>query len=514
MEASKYIIFSVVFIFLLLPIFFIIFSIFFPNFQPLGFKDFLEIMSVLNGRMLLLFLKSVGMAASASAIALVIGFSIAIILEFTNISHKNLLRFLFFIPFLIPNYLFTFSWLGFLGKRGTFADMVFPSIPIDVYNPLSFVIFLSLSLYPISMFVVSLGLKNLDRNLVDLARLSGKKGVIKKIVAPLVKPHMIFSFFLTFAFAISEFTSPSFLRVNTYQAEVFAQLSAFYNVPRAVIYSFPLILLTILFSFSFYFYFKKISFATITSFSRKKDTFIFFSKKSKVFVYTFFFVLLLFSLIIPYFTITVEAGKEILNALGASYIQIINSIALSGVAALLITILGFFSYYFLRKNLLMLTIIMIPLGISSPVIGISLINLYSKIPFPVYGTILMVILGYVARFLPFSIFIFSSFLPQLSSSLEEYGRLINKDFFVKMQKIVLPLVKGGILSSFILIFILCLGEVGVTQMVSPPGFQTLSMRVEDLMHYGNYSYVASLSLVLLLVILLFYVVYSRMYRDL
>jgi iron(III) transport system permease protein len=95
--------------------------------------------------------------------------------------------------------------------------------------------------------------------------------------------------------------------------------------------------------------------------------------------------------------------------------------------------------------------------------------------------------------------------------MEEYSRMCNASFLKKMQKIILPLMKGGVLSSFILIFILCLGDVGIVQMVSPPGFQTLSIRIETLMHYGNYPYVASLSLILFLLIFIFYVIYVKMY---
>jgi iron(III) transport system permease protein len=362
------------------------------------------------------------------------------------------------------------------------------------------------------MFIISLGLKNIDRNLIDVARLTGKK-FLGKILIPLVKPHIIISFFFIFAFSISEYTTPSFLRINTYQAELFTQLAAFFNLERAVIYSLPLIILTFLFSASIYLYFKNISFATITSFSRKKEEFIILSKKSKILLYIYISILISLSLIIPSLMMFIEAGKEFTESLATAKAQFISSLILSSISAFSITILGILAYYFLRKNLALLTIFMLPLGISSPVIGIALINLYSKLALPIYGTILMVPLGFILRFLPFSIFISSSFLPQISYSLEEYSRICKTSFLKKIQKIILPLSKGAILSSFVIIFILCLGEVGVTQMVSPPGFQTLSMRIETLMHYGNYSKVASLSLILLLLIFMFYLIYVNLYEK-
>jgi iron(III) transport system permease protein len=177
-----------------------------------------------------------------------------------------------------------------------------------------------------------------------------------------------------------------------------------------------------------------------------------------------------------------------------------------------ITLLGFITYYTYKKSNFLIPIIIFPLAIPSAVIGISLVNLYNVIPLPIYGTVLIVVLGYILRFLPFSIFIFSAFCPQLSKSIEESAKLSKSSYMKIFYKIILPLTKNGFLASIFIIFIFCLGEIGITQMVAPPGFQTLSNRIDTLMHYGNYPYVASLSLLLLLFIFLFYGLYLVVYR--
>jgi iron(III) transport system permease protein len=503
----KYTLYFLIFILIFLPVIYIFISVSFPN------SLWNYIIFFFDLKILTIFFKTLLLGLFVSIISGGIGFILAIILEYTDMPNKEIFRFLLFAPFLIPTYLFTFSWMGFLGKRGTFTDINFYNIPINIYNPLAVIIFLSLSFFPIAMFVISLGLKNIDENLIDSARLTNNKRIIRKIIFPLVKPHLLIACLFVFMLAISEYTVPAFLRVNTYSSEVFVQLAGFYDIRKALIYSLPLVIFAIFLTSFIHAYFKNKPFASIHSFYRKKKNFIILSKNQKIFSYIFIFLLLFSSLFIPIVMIVIESEMSFFDAIFSSKKQIFNSFLISIIASVIITFFGFFIYYFFKNKNFLITLISFPLAISSPVIGISLINLYNSFPIPIYGSILMVILGYILRFIPFSVLIFSSFFPQVSHSIEESAILAKADLFKRIKRIIIPLIKGGFLSSFIIIFILSFGEIGVTQMVSPPGFQTLSIRIETLMHYGNYSYVASLSILLLLLIFLVYIVYFLSYKK-
>lgn len=513
-EKIKYIIYFFLFCFIFLPIIYLFISTLFPNFKLIDVYSFWNyILFSFDSRVFLIFFKTLLIGLSVSILSGVVGLALALLLECSNLSHRKFFKFLLFLPFLIPPYLFTFSWLGFLGKRGTFADLVFPNLPLNIYNPLTVIIFLFLSFFPISMFIISLGLKNMDRNLIDAAKLSGGKKLIKKIVAPLIMPHLLISCFFIFVLTISEYTVPSFLRVNMYSSEVFAQLAAFYDLRRAIIYSLPLVFLALIISGLFSFYFGKKSFVTISTFIRQKINFINLSNNQKILAYSFIIFLISISLLVPITMVLIESKLSFFDAVFFTKESTINSLLMAILGTTIITVLGFFTYYSLKKSSFLAIIISFPLAIASPVIGISLINLYNGLPFPIYGTVLIVLLGYILRFLPFSVFIFSAFFPQISPTLEESARISGSKFLKNIYKIVLPLTKGGFVSSLIIIFIFCLGEIGVTQMISPPGFQTLPIRIETLMHYGNYPYVSSLSLLLLLFIFFFYTLYWRVYRK-
>lgn len=513
-DKFRYLIYLLLFVFIFLPFIFLFISIFFPNFILIDFYSLWNfILYSFDSRVILIFFRTLLIGVSASTLSGIVGLILALLLECSNLSYKNFFKFILFIPFLIPSYLFTFSWLAFLGKRGTFSNIVFPNLPLNIYNPLTLVIFLFLSFFPISMFIISLGLKNMDRNLIDAGKLSNNKKLISKIIIPLIEPHFLISCFFVFVLAISEYTIPSFLRVNTYSGEVFAQLAAYYNIKRAIVFSFPLIFLALLISGAFFLYFRKRSFVTISTFSRGKRNFINLSKHQKTLAYSFILILVLFSLLIPVTVVIIESNFSLFDAVIFAKESILNSLLTGVVGATIVTFFGFFTYYFFKNSRFLVMMISFPLAIASPVIGISLINLYNNLPVPIYGTTLMILMGYLLRFFPFSVFIFSAFFPQISSTIEESARLSGSNLFKNIHRIVLPLTKGGFISSFIIVFIFCIGEIGVTQMISPPGFQTLSTRIETLMHYGNYPYVSSLSLFLLLFIFFFYTLYWWVYRK-
>jgi iron(III) transport system permease protein len=502
---SKILMFLVVLTLIYVPVAYLIFSLFFPNLQPTSLTSLLNyLVYSFDSRVAVIFSRSIAIGLLIALLSTSIGLALAITLEYMKLEHKNFFRSTLILPFLIPSNIIVFSWLAFLGKRGTFSSIVFPNIGFDIYNPATLILLLSLVYFPIAMLITSLGLRNLDRNQIDAGRLAKRRKILRNIILPLVKPHVLFSFLIIFVLAISEFSIPGFLRVNVYSNEIFAQLSSYYDVRKADLFSIPLIIISLAISVCMYFYLKGSSFSTISSFSREKNSFIELSKLKRIFAYALMSLLILVSVIIPFGIMLMESNFSFLPAMQSAGGSMIDTVEILIISAPIITLLGFLTHYTFKKSRFLMTTVIFPLMIPSSVLGIALINLYNSLPLPIYDTIVMVVLGYILRFLPFSVFIFAAFSPQLSESIEESAKLSGSNFRKTFLKILLPLTKSGFIASLFIISVFCLGEVGITQMVAPPGFQTISNRIDTLMHIGNYPYVASLSLFVMIVIFIFY----------
>ena len=75
-------------------------------------------------------------AASSTLIAIVAGSGLALAAAYTNIKRKRLLELLVLLPFIIPSYIITLSWSGFLSKKGI-VNQILEAIgigPVNIYS--------------------------------------------------------------------------------------------------------------------------------------------------------------------------------------------------------------------------------------------------------------------------------------------------------------------------------------------------------------------------------------------
>ena len=72
-------------------------------------------------------------AASSTMIAIVAGSGLALAAAYTNIKRKRLLELLVLLPFIIPSYIITLSWSGFLSKKGI-VNQILGAVGIGTVN--------------------------------------------------------------------------------------------------------------------------------------------------------------------------------------------------------------------------------------------------------------------------------------------------------------------------------------------------------------------------------------------
>ncbi|MEM5874775.1 MAG: hypothetical protein QW641_02510 [Candidatus Aenigmatarchaeota archaeon] len=503
MKIVEILTYFIIFFIIFLPIIYLFFSVFLSKIVLNQMKEFFTQFPKRIGP---IFIRSIIIGILTSIVSTMIGTSLSILFECTNLSRKRILFFLLFLPFLIPAFITTFSWI-------VLEHRALKLIPFNINSEAGVIFFLSLSFFPIPLLITSLGIRSLDSSYVEAGIILNKRKIkiIQKIILPLIKPHIIISMFLVFFLTLSEYTVPAFLMVNTYQNEIFMQFAAFYSFEGAVVYSIPLLIQSLILTLLICLYLKNKSFTAITSFKKEWKYFIELGKW-KIVVFAFIFLILLFSIFIPFFILLKESELKILQALSQSSKSIIYSLEITTISSILLSILGFLSSYSFKNSKMIIPILSFPIALSSPIIGTALISMYSNLPLPIYGTHVILIMGYLMKFIPFSLFIFSSFMTQISSSIEEAGIIFTRSQTKIIGKILIPLLKQAFFSTFVIMFIFIFGEIGITQLLSPPGFQTLPQRIEVIMHYGDYETVASLSLILYSLIFLFSIIYVKMFK--
>src|SRR5262249_58985960 len=83
----------------------------------------------------------------------------------------------------------------------------------------------------------------------------------------------------------------------------------------------------------------------------------------------------------------------------------------------------------------------LPAGVPAVVFAVALLWAYIYLPVPIYGTIWMLLIAYIAHYIPFGVRATSSGLLQVSTELEESSRVHGESWSGTMRRIVVPLLK-------------------------------------------------------------------------
>jgi iron(III) transport system permease protein len=110
----------------------------------------------------------------------------------------------------------------------------------------------------------------------------------------------------------------------------------------------------------------------------------------------------------------------------------------------------------------------------------------------------MLLIAYVILFIPQAVGTQRTALLQIAPSLEEAGRSLGKSSLAVFRQITLPLVRPGLLSGGVLVFLTCMKELPATLLLSPLGFHTLSAEIWSNINEAFFARAALPTLLLLL----------------
>ncbi|MBE9029163.1 iron ABC transporter permease [filamentous cyanobacterium LEGE 11480] len=96
------------------------------------------------------------------------------------------------------------------------------------------------------------------------------------------------------------------------------------------------------------------------------------------------------------------------------------------------------------------------------------------------GTIVALLFAYLVRFLAVAFGAVSSSLENIKPNLDDASRSLGYRPGATLVKIHLPLIRGGLISAAILVFVDVMKELPATLIMHPPNFTTLAMRVYSL----------------------------------
>ncbi len=137
----------------------------------------------------------------------------------------------------------------------------------------------------------------------------------------------------------------------------------------------------------------------------------------------------------------------------------------------------------------------LPVAIPGLVIGVAYLWAWIALPGGLYGTIWILALAFIARFMPDTVKALSTSFMQIHRELEEAAWICGRGLLSTIRTIVLPLASPGVIAAMTLLFVLGIRELGSSLFLYTSNTTVMAVLLLDYYEGGNTGKTAAFSLV-------------------
>lgn len=121
-----------------------------------------------------------------------------------------------------------------------------------------------------------------------------------------------------------------------------------------------------------------------------------------------------------------------------------------------------------------------PLIFPGLVLGLAVLRTYFVLPIPIYGTLWILVVAYIVRYLPYAIRFSYPSLLQIHVELEESARICGATWGNILRRILVPLMIPALLAAWIWIFLQSIKELSTAVLLAGPKTKVVSVVIFDL----------------------------------
>ena len=449
------------------------------------------------------------LAGATTLITILLGVPLGILFSKTDLPLKKLFTILFVIPLIIPPYILALAWFYLCGRSGVAATVFGENIGIVTSHflfgfPGTLFVMVS-ALLPIVIIMTMTYLRMVNPGLEEAAKLSARWPlVLKSVSIPVIKPGIFLAGLIVFILTLGEFGVPSSLRFDVFAVESFTQFSAFYNFNAATAAAIPLGVITLIILMGERIFLRK---KTIQFRSAGEAMTIIPLGKTKQFFFIAVITLAFILIALPMGILLVKSFS--LSAYNEAFTRsidsIIRSLLYASIGATCLVALGFFLGYLLERKAFRFSyaadsMAIFLFALPGTVIGIGLISLWNtQATNFIYASIAIILFGYIAQYTALGERIMAATFSQIPHSMEEAAQSVGAGWFRRLFYILIPFAKRGIIAAWLVGFIFCLRDLGITMMVYPPAHDTLPVRIFTLMANSPEEVIAALCMIMIVI---------------
>lgn len=464
---------------------------------------------------LVLMRNSLQFAFLTAAFALAVGTFFAWVNERTNTPFKSLFFAMSIIPLIIPGILFTVSWIMLASPQIGILNRLFGQW-FNIYSMAGMVWVDGLHYAPVAFLLVTAAFRSMDPSLEESAMMSGASVVQTafKVTLKLAWPAILAAFIILFIRAIESFEVPALLGLpiglRVFTSAIYDAVHSYpSNIGLASAYAVVLLMIT---SLGIY-YQSRLSnqgskYSTVTGKGfrpRVADIgnwryltggiFILYV----VLVVGLPFLVLLWASLQRYYSAPSWAAVQNLSfaayakvlAYPGFYTAVWNSVKLAfGGATVVMLLTSVICWITIRTRIqgrwLLDVLASLPLVFPGIVLGLSLMVFYLNFDIGIYATLWIMLMAYVVKFLPYGMRYNATSMVQIHKELEESAAMSGASWLMTFRRVVLPLLKPGLVAGWIYIIVVSVRELSSSILLYSPGNEVISIMIWEFWQNGQY----------------------------
>jgi iron(III) transport system permease protein len=487
-----------------------------------------------------LFWTSVQFAAGTAVLALLLGTALAWMNERTNTPFKSVFFALSLIPLVIPSILFTVAWILLASPQIGIVNLVLErwlglQQPLfNIYSVGGMVWVDGLHYSPMAFLLMSAAFRAMDPSLEESATMSGASiwQVARRVTLPLTLPAIAATVLVLFVRAIESFEVPALLGlpagIVVFTAAIYQAVHRYPSqIGLASSYGVALLIMTaggVYFVSRFSRHGSRYATVTGKGFRpRQMDLGAWRWLTAAIFILYFLlivvlpFAVLLWSSFQRFYAVpsmealrnvTIEPYRFILSYPNLAR-TVVNSIFLSFSSATVVMLVSSVICWIVVKTTLpgrwlLDGIASLPMVFPGLVLGLSIMIFYLNVDIGIYGTIWIMLIAYVTRFMPYGLRYSTTSMLQIHRELEESAAMSGASWSTTFRRIVLPLLKPGLLAGWIYVMIVSIRELSTAILLYSPDTQVISVIIWELWENGQYVELSALGV--LFIVMLFVLV--------
>jgi iron(III) transport system permease protein len=424
-----------------------------------------------------LVVRSLFLAASVSIASVLISVPAAWLVTRGDIPFRSGWRVLLALPLAIPSYLAAFAWISWRPSMAGFTG--------------AFVV-LTLVTYPYVFLPVCAALSRLNPAIEEIAVIHGRGRSLQLILlaARQVRGSIATGALLVALYVLSDFGAVATMRYDAFTWVIYSSYRSGFNPSRAAILAIVLVLIALVLLFG-----EKILRGQNESHlsARSVDANPRHRVSIKPVAIAYLSTIIIFALAFPIWRVVTwvyRYGSE--DSMADIATALWHSVFFSGLAALatiqLALPIGILAgRYPSRSTTLLEQSTYVTHALPGIVIAISMVFLGVRLLEPIYLRTPLLVIAYVALFLPVAVGSIRSAAEQIPDSLDEVSRSLKLSQWAIVRRVTLPLLAPGLLSAGALVMLAGMKELPATMLLRPTGSETLATRLWTYTSVSDYA---------------------------